>query len=102
MLVPLQDIWSPHIKEEEAYFGPEGLGRVIDMDERIRLGKLFSGHAQEMAKSSEAGLMILPFIKYNLPPKDQALIAETMPPIDDLISRSEWEPMVTFLAFPPG
>lgn len=98
-LSQIREIWSPHILKEEKHFGPTNIAGVIDMKERIRLGRLFAKHG---VKHQHEGILMIPFILYNLSLKDRKIMSQMIPWIVRKISvqgllKKRWQPMAPFL-----
>jgi hypothetical protein len=95
----IQKIWLPHIQMEEKHFSSENVGSVIDMNERVRLGRLFSKHSM---KHQKAGIRMVPFILYNLEPADREIISQSMPwlvtkVVVPIVLKNRWKPMKPYL-----
>ncbi len=98
-LTRMHELWLPHIREEESHLSSGKIGAVIDMDERVRLSKVFANHAR---KHSRPVSLIAPFILFNLTDEDRAVMSRTMPWIATqvlipFIWKSKWKPMLPFL-----
>jgi hypothetical protein len=95
----IRKIWLPHIQSEEKYFSAENVGAVINMAERVRLGKLMADHSKKLLNG---GILMIPFILYNLEPADREIISQTMPWIITkimvpIILKNKWKPMRPYL-----
>jgi hemerythrin-like domain-containing protein len=95
----LAEIWHPHIADEERIFSSEGLGAVAALDEQLTVARLAAEHGM---KHSGPDYLAVPFVLYNLSPKDRAAMAEGMPPVvvQQLVPvawKDKWEPMSPFL-----
>jgi hypothetical protein len=98
-LMQIQKIWLPHIQMEEKHFSSENVGSVIDMNERVRLGRLFSEHGM---KHQNAGILMVPFILYNLELADREIISQSMPwlvtkVVVPIFLKNRWKPMKPYL-----
>ena len=98
-LEKLTAIWEPHILLEEHYFSKEAINAAINKDEQLRIGEASAKHSQEHAAPP---YWVVPFILYNLEPKERAIMAANFPPmvINELIPtvwKDEWTPMKPFL-----
>ncbi len=95
----IDEVWHPHIRIEEDHFTVGKLGAAIPPGEQIRLIKLFMEHSQQHAKPD---FLVVPFLLYNLPPEQRAVMAGAMPPVVTeqlvpVIWKEKWEPMKPFL-----
>jgi hemerythrin-like domain-containing protein len=98
-LTKMAEIWHPHIQREEDHLSVEKAGALLDTEEHIRLGRTFAQHSQE---HSGPDFMVAPFILYNLPPEERAIMSQAMPPIVTqqlvpFVWKEKWEPMLPFL-----
>jgi hypothetical protein len=94
----LGGIWQPHIQVEEEHFSADTIGAVLDMEERIKLGRELSEHARK--QQSDPALMV-PFILFNMKPADRAVMSQLMPWIVTrvlvpIVWRRKWKPMRPF------
>lgn len=98
-LKQIDKIWHPHIKiEEDQIYGRVGslnLGLEENNKLRLEFSQFFEEHA-------EPAYLVIPFLLYNLSPKDRAIQAQYLPEIitKQLISvdwKDEWAPMKPFL-----
>jgi len=95
----IAEIWHPHIQIEEEHFGVGALAALIEVDEHVRLGKLSAQYGQEHAGPP---YLTVPFMLYNLPAEDRAILAQAMPPVvtQQLVPgewKEQWAPMSPFL-----
>jgi hemerythrin-like domain-containing protein len=98
-ITQIQKIWLPHIRIEENCFSAEKVGPVIGMDERVRLGKIFAEHSRKL---QTAGILMVPFILYNLEPADREIMSQSLPwilkkVIVPIILKNKWKPMKPYL-----
>ena len=98
-LTKIAGIWRPHIQREEDHLSAEKADALLDTEEHIRLGKMFAEHNQEHAGPD---YLVVPFMLYNLPAEDRAIMSQAMPPIviQQLVPvawREKWAPMSPFL-----
>ena len=99
ILEELNAIWLLHIQLEESVMGPEKAAALLTPAENQQLARQLAAHGQEHA---QPGALVLPFILYNLPVEDRAVMAQIFPP---LVTRQlvpvewkpVWEPMKPFL-----
>ncbi|HNZ00582.1 MAG TPA: hemerythrin domain-containing protein [Anaerolineaceae bacterium] len=99
ILEELNAIWLWHIQLEESVMGPEKAAALLTPAENQQLARQLAAHGQEHA---QPGALVLPFILYNLPVEDRAVMAQIFPP---LVTRQlvpvewkpVWEPMKPFL-----
>ena len=75
------------------------LGVLIDREEHIRLSGLFVEHGR---KHMGPDYLVVPFLLYNLPPEERAILARMMPPIVTqqlvpMVWKAQWAPMLPFL-----
>jgi hemerythrin-like domain-containing protein len=77
-LTKMAEIWRPHIQGEEDRLSVEKADALLDIEEHIRLGRTFAQHSQE---PSGPDFLVAPFILYNLPPEERAIMSQAMPPI---------------------
>jgi hemerythrin-like domain-containing protein len=95
----LAELWHPHIGIEQDHFTVARLEGLIDRKEHVRLGKLFAEHGQ---KHSGPGYLAVPFLLYNLPPEERAILARKMPflltrVLVPVVWKTRWAPMLPFL-----
>jgi hypothetical protein len=98
-LIRIVEIWCPHIKTEEEHFTIERVNALVNMEEQRRLIQLFSEHSR---KHSGPDYLIVPFLLYNLPPEERAILAQEMPPVvtQELVPvvwKEKWAPMKPYL-----
>jgi hemerythrin-like domain-containing protein len=91
--------WHPHIKKEENTFTREHVEAVAGAEELVRLSEEIAKYNQEHSQPLE---LVVPFLIYNLEPKDRAIFSQRIPSfiLDDLVPgdwREIWEPMKPFL-----
>lgn len=99
ILEELNAIWLWHIQLEESVMGPEKAAALLTPAENQQLARQLATHGQEHAQPDA---LVLPFILYNLPVEDRAVMAQIFPP---LVTRQlvpvewkpVWEPMKPFL-----
>ncbi len=99
ILEELNAIWLWHIQLEESVMGPEKADALLTPAENQQLARQLATHGQEHAQPDA---LVLPFILYNLPVEDRAMMAQIFPP---LVTRQlvpvewkpVWEPMKPFL-----
>jgi hemerythrin-like domain-containing protein len=95
----LADLWRPHMGLEQDHFTVDRLGVLIDREEHIRLGGLFVEHGR---KHMGPDYLVVPFLLYNLPPEERAILARMMPPmvtqqLVPVVWKVKWAPMLPFL-----
>ncbi len=96
----LADLWHPHIqKEERSIYDVETIAALMDVDENVRLGRMLAEHSQQHLQPPYLGM---PFVLYNLPAEERAILAQKMPPIvtQQLVPvdwKEKWAPMQPFL-----
>lgn len=98
-LEKLQKLWLTHFQLEEEFFTEATISKLISDEEQIKLAHQFSEYA---AKHIEKDYLVIPFILYNLPPDERALMAEVFPRIvtEDLVPnqwKQQWQSMLPFL-----
>jgi len=71
-------LWMGHIGREEESFSPKIAAALMGEEEHINLGRAMSQHAQQ---HSGPDYLVIPFILYNLNPKDRAVMMAAMPPV---------------------
>lgn len=95
----LANIWHPHIDIEQLFiYAIEKTEAVMTVDEQT---KLIADAAGYSLQQGDPGFLV-PFILYNLPAKDRAEMAQTMPTaiIQEMVPvvwKNKWEPMEPFL-----
>ena len=72
---------------------------LLEIEEHIRLGKMFAEHNQE---HSGPDYLVVPFLLYNLSAEDRAIMSQEMPPVvtQQLVPvawKEKWAPMSPFL-----
>ena len=92
-------MWHPHIRIEEEYLAPDKLGRLLPVEEHVRLGQASAEHGQA---HSGPDYLLVPFFLYNLGQEDRAALARLMPPIvtEQLVPHvwaEKWASMKPFL-----
>ena len=92
-------MWHPHIRVEEEHLAPEILGRLLPMEEHVRLGRTSAEHSQA---HSGPDYLVVPFFLYNLEEEDRAALVRVMPPIvtEQLVPhvwKEKWASMTPFL-----
>lgn len=97
-LIKLRDIWQTHSQTEEQYINETTLS-AIDLAEQHERCLEFAEYSQ---KHIHPDYLVVPFILYNLPPEDRAVMSQIFPPIvtEQLIPidwRDKWSPMLPFL-----
>ncbi len=98
-ITKLEKLWYAHIALEEEHIGPKALEHLISYEENVLLGEQIGAHAQQHAQPAE---LVLPFMLYNMPADDRAVMAQGLPPVvvDQFIPiawKATWEPMQPFL-----
>lgn len=95
----LAEIWHPHIDIEQLYlYAIEKTEAVMNVDEQT---KLIADAAAHALQQGDLGFLV-PFILYNLPTKERAEMAQTMPTVIikemvPVVWKNKWEPMEPFL-----
>jgi hemerythrin-like domain-containing protein len=92
-------LWAPHIEIEEKFFSVEKLGRIMSLDEHIRMLANIAAFNQ---KNSGPAALVTPFILFNLPTGPREAMMGAMPSevTQKLLPgpwKAEWEPMSPFL-----
>jgi len=95
----LAELWHPHIHKEEHFYDVERMAALMDVDEHVRLGGMLAEHGQQHMQAPYLGM---PFILYNLPADERAILAQMMPPAvtQQLVPvdwKEKWAPMKPFL-----
>jgi len=98
-LAMMARLWARHIELEEATLAPERLAALIDPAEHGRVGGLLAKHSMEHA---EPIYLVAPFVLYNLPPDERAILSQLMPPeltqeLVPIVWKDMWAPMKPFL-----
>lgn len=99
VLARLDAAWHPHRITEEEHFSAKNLAPLIPPDEQERVGLEWAKHGQEHAGPAP---LAVPFILYNLPPGERAIMLHKMPPVvtQELLPgpwKEQWGPMQPFL-----
>lgn len=99
MLVDLQSLWGPHMHREEVNFSEITISGNVNLEDQNKLLKNISVHSEAHSRPAN---QILPFLLYNLPPRERELFSEDLSPIvtNFLVPRiwkKEWAPMEQFL-----
>lgn len=98
-LKQIDKIWHPHIKieEDQIYGRVESLNLGLEENNRLRgeFSQFFEEHA-------EPAYLVIPFLLYNLSPKDRAIMTQQLPKIitKQLLQvdwKEKWAPMQPFL-----
>lgn len=95
----LADLWHPHIHKEERFYDVEKMAALMDVDEHARLRGRLGEFSQQHMQSPFLGI---PFVLYNLPAEDRAILAQMLPPAvtQQLVPvdwKEMWAPMQPFL-----
>jgi hemerythrin-like domain-containing protein len=98
-LTRLADLWHPHIHKEERFYDVDRMAALMDVDEHARLGRALGEHSQQHLQAPYLGI---PFVLYNLPAEERAIITQVMPPAvtQQLVPvdwKEKWAPMQPFL-----
>ena len=98
-LTKLAHLWHPHIQIEERFYDVDRMAALMDVDEHARLGGELAGFSQQHMQSPE---LAMPFVLYNLPADQRAILAQMLPPAvtQQLIPvdwKEKWAPMRPFL-----
>lgn len=99
-LVLIQKVWIPHIEVEEKHINKKDVEAVLDIKERIRIGKVISAHSRKHQK--DIGIIMIPFILYNMKPADRVVMSTLIPwivrrIIVPIAIKKRWEPMKPYL-----
>ena len=65
-LIKMAEIWRPHIQREEDHLSVEKADALLDIEEHIRLGKMFAQHSQEHFRWENRGLLVVRRAKTSL------------------------------------
>jgi hemerythrin-like domain-containing protein len=92
-------MWHPHIQVEEEHFTLEILGRIVPVEEHVRLGRASAEHSQA---HTGPDYLVVPFFLYNLDEEDRAAMVRVMPPVvtEQLVPhvwKDQWASMKPFL-----
>ena len=96
----LSGLWHPHIQIEEQRIYDVGIiAAAMDADEDARVGQMLGEYAQEHVEPLSLGI---PFLLYNLPPREREIYANMLPPMvtEQLVPvawKDQWAPMGPFL-----
>ena len=95
----LADLWHPHIHKEERFYDVETIAALMGVDEHVQLGRMVAEHSQQHLQPPDLGI---PFVLYNLPAGERAIMIQMMPPIvtQQLVPvdwKEKWAPMQPFL-----
>jgi hypothetical protein len=95
----LEKLWYAHIAIEEEHIGPQAMEKILTSEENVRLGEEVGAHAQQNSQPAE---LVLPFMLYNMPADDRAVMEQGLPPVivEQLIPnawKATWAPMQPFL-----
>ncbi len=98
-LQQVQTLWIPHFQLEEEYLNEENIGSLISDEEQVKLAHQFGEYA---AKHIKQDYLVIPFILFNLPAEERALMAEVFPAvvIEELVPhrwKDKWQSMSPFL-----
>jgi hypothetical protein len=98
-ITKLEKLWYAHIALEEKHIGPKAIEQLLTAEENVQLGDQIAAHATQHALPAE---LVLPFMLYNMPADDRAVMAQTLPPVvmEQLIPfawKAVWAPMQPFL-----
>ncbi|KPL76953.1 hypothetical protein ADN00_10215 [Ornatilinea apprima] len=77
-LQQILEIWRAHIKREEESISPEITNTIMSAEEQAELGKSMAQHAQQ---HSGPDYLVIPFVLYNLPAQERAVMMGLMPPV---------------------
>jgi hemerythrin-like domain-containing protein len=95
----IQTVWLPHIQLEESQFSEENVTPVIDMNDRIQIGKLLANHSRSHQNS---GIEMLAFILYNMKSEDRLIMTGTIPwffrkVLLNGLLKNQWKPLRPYL-----
>lgn len=98
-LVRLRSLWERHIPIEEGYFTPAAVNAVLSGEQQMALEGVWAQHSQSLAKPP---WLAVPFVLYNLEPRDRAGMAARFPPevVQELLPGAwaeHWRAMRPFL-----
>ncbi len=91
--------WHPHIEVEEKYFTTDKIDMAIGYGEQTRLSRIFNEYIH---KHAVPDYLVVPFLLYNLPPAERAVISKKIPPAltKQIASdgwKKKWLPMSPFM-----
>ena len=97
--VRMQELWLPHAELEETYVGPVHVASVLDMAERVRVGRTLSLEAQKHLRPLSR---IVSFLLYKMTSEDRTSMAKGMLGLVGglsvrLLWRRNWKAMSAFL-----
>jgi len=96
-------LWKEHIAEEEKHFTNEKVGMFFTEAESRRMAHRFTDHGRQ---HSQPACLILPFILYNLIPKEWKIMESLFPVwliklIMSVFWKKKWQPMTAYFTHPP-
>jgi hemerythrin-like domain-containing protein len=99
VLARVAAIWHPHIEQEERCVTRERLDEIASPDEHARLSDQIADFSRA---HSVPDYLVVPFLLYNLPAGERAIMAQKFPPIvtEQLVPvawAGKWTPMKPFL-----
>lgn len=97
-LVRLDDSWQPHIQMETVRFISKA-DALVPVEEQLRLVEQFAQHGVKLAVPAT---LTVPFLLYNLPPKDREVFsrgipAEVLQHLVPVVWKAQWESMKPYL-----
>jgi len=97
-LARLDDSWQPHIQMEFDEFIALA-DDLISEEEQLRLVRQFAEHGQQ---HSGPPYLTIPFVLYNLPPEERAVLARAMPAevtqhLVPVVWKEQWASMAPYL-----
>lgn len=98
-LEAIQTLWLPHIQTEESQFSEARIAPVINMDDRIQIGKLLSHHTRS---HQHGGIEMIAFVLYNMKPEDREMLARDVPwflrkMLLNGLLKNQWKPIRPYL-----
>ena len=98
-LADLENLWHTHIQLEEATLSPARAAELLTSQENLQLGIQLGEHGRQHSQPPE---LVIPFILYNLPPAERAVMIQNFPPqvTQQLLPgpwKAAWTPMQPFL-----
>ena len=95
----LNALWGEHISSVEDHFSCQALAAVFKPEEHVDLGRKLAEYGQQHSAPHE---LTVPFILFNLPPDERAIMSALLPPeiVNHLIPvvwKDHWSPMKPFL-----